>query len=110
MMVVRSFDELGRMPEIGDRVKIVDARLGSHWNPLGEMDKWLGKVMTVIAVDGSSVHDFVVRLRECRGEYGHLGWIWYPWMIEGLAIERAEDIAEDPATWASDVGFDVLLS
>ena len=110
MMFVRSFDELGRMPEIGDRVKIADARVGNHWNPRGEMDKWLGKVMTVIAVEASSVYDFVLKLRECRGEFGELGWNWYPWMIEGLAIECVEDIVEDPSTWASDVAFEALLS
>lgn len=109
MMVVRSFDELGRSPMIGDRVKIVDKKVGAKWNPQGIMDKYLGAVMTVDHVyDSFDPIDHPVKLKECsdNGE----NWVWFSHMIEGLVIERAEDIAEDPSTWTSDVIFEALLS
>ena len=109
MMVVKSYNELGRAPMIGDRVKIVDKKVGARWNPRGMMDKYLGAVMTVDRVyDSYDSIDPPVRLKECS--YSGEDWLWFSHMIEGLVIERAEDIAEDPSTWASDITFEALLS
>lgn len=63
----------------GDRVRIVKEKTGEYWNPEGVMDKWLGKTMTIARLcgDGSD--------RYCTMKEDASTWIWYPWMIEGLA-------------------------
>ena len=65
--------------KVGDRVKIVSRKTGTCWNPDGQMDRWLGKTMTIARLcgDGSD--------RYCTMKEDASTWIWYPWMIEGLA-------------------------
>ena len=62
--------------KVGEKVRIVSSRVGNYWNSAGEMDRWLGKVMTVR--DNSSNY---YRMAEDQSQDG--GWQWYPWMIEG---------------------------
>jgi len=65
--------------KVGDKVRIVDHRT-ENMNPFGEMDKWLGKVMTI--------RDLFLRgyrMKEDYGEYGGCGWWWDDSMISGLA-------------------------
>ena len=42
--------------EVGDKVKIIDNWVdGCNQNGAGEMDKWLGKVMTINFVDKNNI-------------------------------------------------------
>ena len=70
--------------KIGDKVRIVDHRTG-RMNILGEMDKWLGKVMTIRECSLTSY-----RMKEDYGEYTGHGWYWYEDMIAGLAGPERE--------------------
>ena len=113
MLVIKSYEELGRFPEVGDRVKIVSERKGSYWNSQGYMDKHLGTVLTVTRVyKKGSLLDYEVNLS--NGKTGRFddarGWVWFPWMIEGVIIGEVEDILEDPATWASGDALEDLLT
>ena len=67
---------------VGDKVRIVSEwREGCYQNKKGEMDKWLGKVMTIRSVD---YYNLCYRMNEDKGERGGLGWYWYENSIEGL--------------------------
>lgn len=70
--------------KVGDKVRIVDHRTG-RMNILGEMDKWLGKVMTIRECYLTSY-----RMKEDYGEYNGYGWCWYEDMIAGLAEPERE--------------------
>lgn len=69
---------------VGDKVRIVDHRT-DNMNPLGEMDKWLGKVMTIRGLDW-----FGYRMEEDYGEYYGYGWQWDDSMVSGLVEPRRE--------------------
>lgn len=64
--------------KIGD--KVVVKRKCSNWNPDGEMDHWLGKVMTIRGYDNS---DDTYKMYEDISEHDGLGW-W--WSEEGLEL------------------------
>ena len=70
--------------KVGDKVRIVDHRT-DNMNPLGKMDKWLGKVMTIreCLLPG-------YRMEEDCGKYGGPGWYWDDDMISGLAEPERE--------------------
>lgn len=70
--------------KVGDKVRIVDHRT-DNMNPFGEMDKWLGKVMTI---RGLFLRGYV--MEEDYGEYGGCGWYWDDSMISGLAEPARE--------------------
>lgn len=70
--------------KVGDRVRIVDHRT-ENMNHFGEMDKWLGKVMTI---RGLFLRGYV--MEEDYGEYGGAGWHWDDSMISGLAGPERE--------------------
>ena len=70
--------------KVGDKVRIVDHRT-ENMNPFGEMDKWLGKVMTI---RGLFLRGYV--MEEDYGEYGGAGWYWDDSMISGLAEPERE--------------------
>lgn len=73
--------------KVGDKVRIVDYRT-DNMNPFGKMDKWLGKVMTIIksGINGYGVH---YCMEEDRYDFlGH--WCWYEDMIAGLAEPERE--------------------
>lgn len=55
--------------KVGDKVRIVTKRNG-HWNSNGEMDHWMGKVMTIRAVG------IGYEMEEDRNENGGTGWGW----------------------------------
>lgn len=107
MMVVKSYEELGRLPVPGDRVKIVDERAGKNWNPSGLMDKYLGTIHTVLEVrtDWPGA-DFFLFLKGCS-EPGNARWCWWPYMIDGIVVDEVD---EDPAVWTSDFSIDDLLT
>ena len=70
--------------KVGDKVRIVDHRT-DNMNTFGEMDKWLGKVMTI---RGLFLRGYV--MEEDYGEYGGTGWYWDDGMIAGL-VEPARE-------------------
>ena len=70
--------------KVGDKVRIVDHRT-DNMNPFGEMDEWLGKVMTIRDVFLSGY-----RMKEDCGKYGGCGWYWDDSMISGLAEPERE--------------------
>lgn len=65
--------------KVGDKVRIVDHRT-KNMNPFGEMNKWLGKVMTI-----KDLSWFGYWMEEDYGEYMGNGWMWDDSMISGLA-------------------------
>ena len=68
----------------GDKVRIVGHRT-YNMNPSGEMDKWLGKVMTIRGFSW-----FGYWMEEDYGEYLGDGWMWDDSMISGLAEPERE--------------------
>lgn len=74
--------------KIGDKVRIVNHRT-DNMNPFGEMDKWLGKVMTI--------RDLFLSGYEMKEDYGETslgGWYWDDSMISGLAEPEREYTVE----------------
>lgn len=72
--------------KIGDKVRIVGYRT-FLMNSFGEMDKWLGKVMTVRGIALDSQGYWMVE--DC-GENKGRGWLWVDSMISGLAEPERE--------------------
>lgn len=72
--------------KVGDKVRIVDHRTG-RMNILGEMDKWLGKVMTIRSIE-HSLHGYW--MEEDYGENYGCSWLWDDSMIDGLAEPERE--------------------
>ena len=70
--------------KVGDKVQIVDHRT-DNMNHFGEMDKWLGKVMTIrrLFLSGYRMEE------DCGENYGR-GWYWIDSMISGLAEPERE--------------------
>ena len=72
--------------KVGDKVRIVDHRTG-RMNILGEMDKWLGKVMTIRSIEHSLPGYW---MEEDYGENYGCSWLWDDSMIAGL-VEPARE-------------------
>lgn len=76
--------------KIGDRVRITtDKSKSGKWNKRGEMDKWLGKVMTIRDITAGCYS-----MEEDYNEYLG-GWFWHEDMIDGLADEHKIVITTD---------------
>lgn len=73
--------------KVGDKVRIVSKRPQRYWNP--EMDKYLGKTMTVTASGRNSRGETYYRVFEDRASEG-IWWYWYEDMISGL-VEPARE-------------------
>lgn len=70
----------------GDKVWIVSKRPQKNWNP--EMDKYLGKAMTIIK-SGINCNGVYYYMEEDLDDFrGH--WFWYEDMIAGLAEPERE--------------------
>ena len=67
--------------KVGDKVRIVDHRT-FNMNSFGEMDKWLGKVMTIRGIDRGLDGYW---MGEDYSENVGRGWLWDDSMIAGLA-------------------------
>lgn len=83
----------------GDKVWIVSKRPQKNWNP--EMDKYLGKAMTIIksGINGNGVYYY---MEEDLDDFlGH--WFWYEDMIAGLA-----EPAREPCT--VELRFDGMIT
>lgn len=83
--------------KVGDKVRIVDHRT-ENMNPFGEMNKWLGKVMTI-----KDLSWFGYWMEEDYGEYMGNGWMWDDSMISGLA-----EPAREPCT--VELRFDGMIT
>ena len=73
--------------KIGDKVRIVSERPQRNWNP--DMDKWLGKTMTITASGRNSEGETYYRMFDDRTFVG-TWWYWYEDMISGLAEPERE--------------------
>lgn len=71
--------------EVGDKVKIVDKWISGTQSSFGEMDKWLGKVMTIKRNIG-----YCYKMNEDVAENIGKGWVWSINDIEGKIIEESE--------------------
>ena len=79
--------------KVGDKVRIVSKwGKGCFQSPNGEMDKWLGKIMTVRHV-GITLYRRVEDIED--NESG--GWVWSENCIAGLACENKIVITTDGA-------------
>lgn len=70
-----------KLYERGDKVKIVTYRTATM-NDAGDMDKWLGKTMTVRKGYGDNISNVYYAMEEDCLENGGYGWAWTPDMIE----------------------------
>lgn len=69
----------------GDQVKIVDEWVeGCNENSDGDMDKWLGEVMTVRSVEDDEYDGPIVHMEEDIEELFGCGWSWFPPAIEDV--------------------------
>lgn len=85
--------------KVGDKVRIVSKRPQKNWNP--EMDKYLGKAMTIIksGINGNGVYYY---MEEDLDDFlWH--WFWYEDMIAGLA-----EPAREPCT--VELHFDGMIT
>lgn len=74
--------------EVGDKVLITKEWNGGTQNHDGEMDHWLGKIMTI----RDQINENVYLMEEDKGENpysleGSSGWIWNRLDIEGKISE-----------------------
>ena len=67
--------------KVGDKVRIVSKRPQRNWNP--EMDKWLGKTMTIAYCRTDCIDNYYLMDEDTADIFG--GWCWYEDMIAGLA-------------------------
>ena len=69
--------------KVGDKVRIATKKLiPEYWNDEGEMDKWMGKTMTIKEICLSTL---AYRMLEDEKENVGRGWLWDDNMIESLA-------------------------
>lgn len=73
--------------KVGDKVRIVSKSPQMYWNP--EMDKWLGKTMTITGSGRNRDGETYYRMFEDR-TFEHIWWYWYEDMISGLAEPKQE--------------------
>lgn len=64
--------------KVGDKVKIVDKKTGEYWSIGGEMDRWLGKTMTIRAIVEPGI---ALMLEDV--------WYWHAHMIDRKVVEPA---------------------
>lgn len=74
--------------KVGDKVRIVNRRT-ILMNHHGEMDKWIGKTMTIRMV----VSDDVYFMEEDKNEHGGYGWAWHDSMFSGLAEPKKPEFS-----------------
>lgn len=73
--------------KVGDKVRIVSKSPQRYWNP--EMDKWLGKTMTITGSGRNRDGETYYRMFEDR-TFEPIWWYWYEDMISGLAEPKQE--------------------
>lgn len=73
--------------KVGDKVRIVSKSPQRYWNP--EMDKWLGKTMTITGSGRNRDGETYYRMFEDR-TFERIWWYWYEDMISGLAEPKQE--------------------
>jgi len=83
--------------KVGDKV-IISEGLREHpeRNSQGEMDHWIGEVMTVRKTETNPFHNCTIyRTEEDIDERSGRGWVWFEDMIEGLAGDLIEVNKDD---------------
>lgn len=70
--------------KVGDKVKIKSDSPRKDWNPCGKMEHWIGKVMTIRAIEGKNI-----RMIEDIQEHAD-GWFW-----NAEDLEKVEESEED---------------
>lgn len=107
MTVIKTYEEIGRGPMVGDHVRIVDNRTPGRWNYFGYMDRYLSSIMTVKSVLCPG-KDFCLSMFEDEDdENADAGWAWFPEMIAGVVID---EIDEDPSVWTGEFDIEYLLT
>lgn len=71
--------------KVGDKVRIVSERPQKYWNP--EMDKYLGKAMTIIE-SGINPNGVYYHMEDSKDKDFDFYWYWYEDMIAGLAEQK----------------------
>ena len=80
--------------KVGDKVRVVSKRT-FNMNSYGEMDKYLGRVVTIVGFHPGGDY----QIAEDRGEYYGGGWYWHDSMFDGLVDEnRSIHITSDGRT------------
>lgn len=80
--------------KVGDRVRVVSKRT-FNMNIDGGMDKYLGRVVTIVGFHPDGDY----QIAEDRGEYCGCGWSWQDDMFDGLVDEnRSIHITSDGRT------------
>lgn len=78
--------------KVGDKVRIIDKWVaGCNQNRAGQMDHWLGKVMTICKIFDNRAYF----MEEDRGEHCGDGWLWNEKCIAGLADNHKIVITSD---------------
>lgn len=77
----------------GDKVRIVDKRT-EYMEPFGEMDHWLGKIMTVREMVFVKYNGWTSKMVEDIDEFEGDGWYWDAEMIVCKVSSDSEDICE----------------
>ena len=111
-MKLVSLDELGRLPEIGERVLIVSDRSNDEdclWNSRGGMDHHLGTYMTVRDIYRDTRMGFRAKMIEDQTEFDGDGWSWYPDMIEGVLVDIDTDLDDDTDLWETQSFASLLM-
>ena len=109
MMVVKSYEELGRSPVEGDRVIISEVATNHRfWAP--DMMRFIGTIMTIRYIDESK--DIIKMVEDIDEYHGNRmpGWDWFLPMFGGVVIDCVEEIDEDPSVWTSGFSIDDLLT
>lgn len=75
------------MLRVGDKIRVVNVwPEGGRQNHYGEMDKYLGKTLTV----RETVREFC-RVWEDAGEASGIGWAWFPELIDEIVYEEDDE-------------------
>lgn len=107
MAMIKSYEEIGREPMVGDRVLIVEERKGFRWNYEGYMDRYLSTIMTVRKITRGGKNFSLGMFEDQDDKHAPGGWAWFPEMIAGVIIDEIE---EDPSVWTNDFDIDDLLT
>ena len=109
MMVVKSYEELGRSPIVGDKVVIsTGAEKHRYWAP--SMRRFIGTVMTIRHIDESEA--IIKMVEDSDEDHGNKmpGWDWFLPMFDGVVVDCVEEIDEDPSVWTGGFSIDDLLT
>lgn len=80
--------------EVGDKVKIVSKwTVDTNENSDGEMDHWLGKIMTIRKINSDGDEYYI--MEEDKGETFGNGWVWNKHCIEGKVVDVSNEVKRE---------------